>query len=215
MDRKVSEAEDRSAPEQGQKVAKSYYPSPSSSRATVLDQDGDQTLRRTIHNLFSAGSMLEELRVIMGESVGITGVQYQILMVIARLQHGTGVAIKDVAIELRVVPSHVTVEVGKLAARGFIEKLPNAADGRSVLLALTDKGIDAIERVTPFTCMINDGLFDGFSRQDFLTLGTLLNQFVSNAERTLATAVYKTDMASREGNTAKYSQHKTMVGEAT
>ena len=46
----------------------------------------------------------EELRVIMGESVGITGVQYQILMVIARLQHGTGVAIKDVAIELRVVP---------------------------------------------------------------------------------------------------------------
>ena len=215
MDRKVLEALDRTAPGQGQRVAKSYYPSPSSSRATVLDQDGDQTLRRTIHNLFSAGSMLEELRVIMGESVGITGVQYQILMVIARLQHGTGVAIKDVAIELRVVPSHVTVEVGKLAARGFIEKLPNAADGRSVLLALTDKGIDAIESVTPFTCMINDGLFDGFSRQDFLTLGTLLNQFVSNAERTLATAVYKTDMASREGNTAKYSQHKTMVGEAT
>ena len=215
MDRKVSEAVDRSAPEQGQKAAKSYYPSPSSSRATVLDQDGDQTLRRTIHNLFSAGSMLEELRVIMGESVGITGVQYQILMVIARLQHGTGVAIKDVAIELRVVPSHVTVEVGKLAARGFIEKLPNAADGRSVLLALTDKGIDAIEFVTPFTCMINDDLFDGFSRQDFLTLGTLLNQFVSNAERTLATAVYKTDIASREVNTADYSQHKTMVGEAT
>jgi hypothetical protein len=63
--------------------------------------------------------------------------------------------------------------------------------------------------------MINDGLFDGFSRQDFLTLGTLLNQFVSNAERTLATAVYKTDMASREGNTADYSQQKIMVGEAT
>ena len=85
MDRKVLEALDRTAPGQGQKVAKSYYPSPSSSRATVLDQDGDQTLRRTIHNLFSAGSMLEELRVIMGESVGITGVQYQILMVIARV----------------------------------------------------------------------------------------------------------------------------------
>ena len=215
MNRRVSEAVGRSAPEQGQKVAKSYHPSPSSSRATVLDPDGDQTLRRTIHNLFSAGSVLEELRVIMGEFLGITGAQYQILMVIARLQHGTGVAIKDVAIELRVVPSHVTVEVGKLAARGFIEKLPNAADGRSVLLALTDKGIDAIEFVTPFTCMINDGLFDGFSRQDFLTLGTLLNQFVSNAERTLATAVYKTDMASREGNTADYIQHKTMVGEAT
>ena len=136
-------------------------------------------------------------------------------MVIARLQRGTGVAIKDVAIQLRVVPSHVTVEVGKLATRGFIEKLPNAADGRSVLLALTDRGIHAIEIVTPFTCMINDGLFDGFSRQDFLTLVTLLDQFVSNADRTLATAVYKTDMASRERNTADYTQHKTMVGEAT
>ena len=214
MDRKVTEAAGDSVLEQGQEVAKRYHPSPSSSRATVLDGDGDQTLRRTIHNLFSSGSILEELRVIMGESLGITGVQYQILMVIARLQHETGVAIKDVAIQMRVVPSHVTVEVGKLATRGFIEKLPNAADGRSVLLALTDKGIDAIELVTPFTCMVNDGLFDGFSRQDFLTLGTLLDQFVSNAERTLATAVYKTDIAARERSAADNIQHKTMVGEA-
>ena len=214
MDRKVTEAEGDSVPEYGQEVAEHYHPSPSSSRVTVLDRDGDQTLRRTIHNLFSAGSMLEELRVIMGESLGITGVQYQILMVIARLQHATGVAIKDVAIQMRVVPSHVTVEVGKLATRGFIEKLPNAADGRSVLLALTDKGIDAIELVTPLTCIVNDGLFDGFSRQDFLTLGTLLDQFVSNAERTLATAVYKTDIAARDRNAADNAQHKKMVGEA-
>ncbi len=200
MDRKVTQASGDTALGKDPKSAMQYLPQPSSSRAEVLDRDGDHTLRRTIHNLFSAGSMLEELRVIMGESLGITGVQYQILMVIARLQQGTGVAIKDVAIQLRVVPSHVTVEVGKMATRGFVEKLPNEADGRSVLLALTDKGINAIEQVTPFTRKVNDGLFGGFSRQNFLTLGALLDQFVSNAEMTLATADYEMDMAARQKN---------------
>lgn len=215
MDRKVTQASGDTALGKDQKSAMQYLPQPSSSRAEVLDGDGDHTLRRTIHNLFSAGSMLEELRVIMGESLGITGVQYQILMVIARLQQGTGVAIKDVAIQLRVVPSHVTVEVGKMVTRGFVEKLPNEADGRSVLLALTDKGINAIEQVTPFTRKVNDGLFGGFSRQNFLTLGTLLDQFVSNAEMTLATADYEMDMAARQKNAEDHIQQKTMLGEST
>ena len=215
MDRKVTQASRDTPLGMVRTAAIGYHPQPSSSREAVLDGDGDQTLRRTIHNLFSAGRMLEELRVIMGESLGLTGVQYQILMVIARLQHGAGVAIKDVAIQLRVVPSHVTVEVGKLAMRGFIENLPNAADGRSVLLAITDKGIDAIEQITPFTRKVNDSLFDGFGRQDFLNLGTLLDQFVSNAETTLATAVFETDRAARQKNALGCIQQETTLGAST
>ena len=177
-----------------------YKPPLSSSLKAVLDKNSDRTLRRSIHNLFSVGSMLEELRGIMGEPIGLTGVQYQILMVVARLQEGKGVPIKEVAIQLRVVPSHVTVEVGKLTKRGFVEKLPNAEDRRSVLLALTEKGIQAVEQVTPVTSRVNDGLFDGFTKQDFQTLTKLMDRFVSNADRTLATAVYEKDMAGRRFN---------------
>ena len=198
----------------GQITPVGYRPSPSSSREALLDGDGDQTLRRTIHNLFSAGSMLEELRGIMGELLELTGVQYQILMVIARLQDMSGVTIKDVSIQLRVVPSHVTVEVGKMAKRGFIEKLPNASDGRSVLLALTDKGVNAIEQVTPFTRKVNDSLFEGFSRQDFLTLATLLGQFVSNAETTVATTIYQANIAAREQKSTDFVRQKIKLGDS-
>ena len=135
-------------------------------------------------------------------------------MVIARLQHGTGVAIKDVAIQL--VGGAVSCDRGGWQAgnRGFIEKLPIRRMVGLFCSALTDKGIDAIEFVTPFTCMINDGLSTVLAGRTF-DPGDVVDQFVSNADRTLATAVYKTDMASRERNTADYTQHKTMVGEAT
>ena len=174
-----------------------YSPPLSSSLETVLEDGSDQSLRRVIHNLFSAGSMLEELRSIMGERLGITGGQYQILMVISRLQGTRGVAIKEVALQLRVVASHITVEVGKLAKWGFVEKLPNDNDGRSVLIALTNRGIAAIETVTPTTRKVNDGLFDGFTRAEFQKLDGLLDYFVSNAEKTLATTLYEKEISER------------------
>ena len=77
-----------------------YKPSLSSSRKAVLDKDSDRTLRRSIHNLFSAGSMLEELRGIMGEPIGLTGVQYQILMVIARHARTLPLRVEKVADQL-------------------------------------------------------------------------------------------------------------------
>ena len=174
-----------------------YSPPLSSSLETVLEDGSDQSLRRLIHNLFSAGSMLEELRSVMGERLGITGGQYQILMVISRLQGTRGVAIKDVALQLRVVASHVTVEVGKLAKWGFVEKLPNESDGRSVLIALTKRGIAAIETVTAITRGINDGLFAGFTKTDFQKFDGLLDYFVSNAEKTLATTLYEKEISER------------------
>ena len=98
---------------------------------------------------------------------------------------------------MRVVASHITVEVGKLAKWGFVEKLPNDNDGRSVLIALTKRGIAAIETVTPTTRGINDGLFDGFTRADFQKLDGLLDYFVSNAEKTLATTLYEKEISER------------------
>ena len=169
----------------------------SSSLETVLEEGSDQSLRRVIHNQFSAGSMLEERRSIMGKRLGITGGQYQILMVISRLQGTRGVAIKDVALQLRVVVSHVTVEIGKLAKWGFVEKIPNENDGRSVLIALTKRGIAAIETVTPTTRGINDGLFDGFTKAYFQYFDGLLDYFVSNSEKTLATTLYENEISER------------------
>ena len=174
------------------------WPPLSSSLKNVLEDGSDRNLRRVIHNLFSVGSILEELRSIMGMHIGLTGGQYQILMVIARLQNGHGIAIKNVATQLRVVASHVTVELGKLAKWGFVEKVRDVHDGRSILVALTKKGVSAIEAVTPVTQSVNDGLFDGFAKSDFQKLDGLLEHFVCNAENTLSTALYEKEMAERQ-----------------
>ena len=146
------------------------WPPLSSSLKNVLEDGSDRNLRRVIHNLFSVGSILEELRSIMGMHIGLTGGQYQILMVIARLQNGHGIAIKNVATQLRVVASHVTVELGKLAKWGFVEKVRDVHDGRSILVALTKKGVSAIEAVTPVTQSVNDGLFDGLANAIIIRL---------------------------------------------
>jgi DNA-binding MarR family transcriptional regulator len=97
-----------------------------------------------------------------------------------------------------VVASHVTVELGKLAKWGFVEKVRDVHDGRSILVALTKKGISAIEAVTPVTQSVNDGLFDGFAKSDFQKLDGLLEHFVCNAENTLSTALYEKEMAERQ-----------------
>lgn len=176
-------------------VGAGYTPPASSTLESVLTDGSDAKLRRVIHNLLSAGDMLEDLRTVMGDRIGLTGGQYQILMAIARLQNGRGVPIKDVAAQLRVVASHVTVEVGKMVKLGFLEKLANAEDKRSVLVALTQKGCQSIDSVTSLTAAVNDGLFDGVSREDFQKFGQLLDKFVSNAESTLATTQFYKQMA--------------------
>jgi len=179
----------------------SYTPPLSASLDIVLLDGNDHELRRTIHNLFSTGQMLEELRAIMGDKIGLTGRQYQILMVIARGHDGRGVSIKEVASQLRVASSHVTVEVGKLVRIGYVHKIPNAEDRRSVLVALTAQGTLAIETVTPVTAEVNDGLFAGFSREEFNLFRDLLEKFTANADGTLATAHYQNSMESRRTGT--------------
>ena len=171
-----------------------FSASSSSSLDAVLDNGNDAALRQLIHSLFSAGEMLRECRGIMGEQIGLTGRQYQILMAIARLQNSRGVQIKELALELRVVQSHVTVEVGKLVGRGYLEKLPNAADRRSVLVALTAEGCRLIEDVTPMVRDINDDLFAGLTRDEFLTFKAILKKFVANAEGAVSTARYRIEM---------------------
>ena len=100
--------------------------------------------------------------------------------------------------QLRVVASHVTVELGKLTKWGFVEKVRDIHDGRSILVALTKKGVSAIEAVTPVTQSVNDGLFDGLVKSDFQKLDGLLEHFVCNAENTLSRALYEKEMAERQ-----------------
>jgi hypothetical protein len=64
-------------------------------------------------------------------------VQYEIFMIVRRFGAGTGISVGKVADRLHRSGAFTTIEAAKLAERGLIEKRPDPADGRKVLLAPT------------------------------------------------------------------------------
>ncbi len=62
----------------------------------------------------------------------------------------------------------------RLEDHGLAERAPNARDGRSHLLALTDKGRGVHERIMPLARAIEEELLAGFSESERLQLRTLL-----------------------------------------
>lgn len=155
------------------------------SRPELLIDGSDARFRELIYALFVTGRRFREAREAFGREMGITGPQYFILIGTAHQQDNGGASIRSLADYLHVAASHVTTEVNKLVERGLLQKQANPADGRSVLVSLTDAGRKALARLAPYRRHINDVLFDGFTAEEFQTLARLLDRFVGTTERAL------------------------------
>lgn len=162
-----------------------YTPPLSVSRPACLENGRDDRLRALLHALFVTAARFEDVRGAFGRRIGATGPQYTILAAIAEKQQGAGVGIRALADHLHVATSHITTEVNKLVALGLVEKRANPADGRGVLAQLTRAGEAALDRLGPFRREINDILFDGLNRADFLAVARLFERFLVNTERAL------------------------------
>lgn len=162
-----------------------YRPPISVTRAELLIDGGDDRFRQLIHALFVTGSRFQEVREAFGREIEVSGPQYFVLMAVARHHAAGGVGIGALADYLHVAAPHVTTEVGKLVDRGLLEKRPNPADRRRVLITLSTRGMAALEWLAPFRQHINNVLFEGFSREEFLTLARLLDRFLATTEHAL------------------------------
>jgi len=162
-----------------------YAPPLSVSRQTCLENGRDDRLRALLHALFVTAARFEDVRGAFGRRIGASGPQYTILAAIAERQGAAGVGIRALADHLHVAASHITTEVNKLAALGLVEKRANPADGRGVLVRLTRAGEAALDRLGPFRREINDILFDGIARAEFLVLARNFERFLVNTERAL------------------------------
>lgn len=156
------------------------------SRPDLLIDGSDARFRQLIYALFVTGTRFRDVREAFGREMGVTGPQYFMLIGTAHFQdRDGGASIGTLADYLHVAPSHVTTEVRKLAEKGLLEKRPNPRDGRGVLVSLTQAGEAALEKLAPYRQKINDILFDGFDREEFLTLARLMERFVGTTERAL------------------------------
>src|SRR5260370_35926955 len=95
------------------------------SRPALLVKGSDAEFRRLIHDLIAYGHRLDACRDAFAAIGGISGVQYEILMLVSRAE---GLAIGEVAARLNRSGAFITIEANKLVRRGVLGKASHAAE---------------------------------------------------------------------------------------
>ena len=162
---------------------------PSTTLDALLDKaGGDADFRKLIYGIFTMTVNFDRIRERMATALGLSGIQYHILMVIAELSPEDGVTVSTIAERLHTSGAYVTMESKKLMRRGFLDKRPNPKDGRSVLLHLTKEGREAIDSFTPHLQNINDELFDGMGPETFARFQEIVEHMTRTSARAADTA---------------------------
>src|SRR5687767_15939859 len=89
------------------------------SRAALLVEGSDGEFRQLIHDLIAYGHRLDACRDAFAAIIGVSGAQYEILMLVSRTD---GLAVGEVAARLHRSGAFITIEANKLVERGILDK---------------------------------------------------------------------------------------------
>jgi DNA-binding MarR family transcriptional regulator len=153
------------------------------SRAALLTRGSDEEFRRLIHDLIAYGHKLDACRDAFAAIAGISGAQYEILMLVSRTD---GLSVGEVAARMHRSGAFITIEANKLVAAGILEKASDPADGRRVLLRMNEKSVQLLERMAPYQRRVNDVLFEPLDAKRFRQLRTLAAELVACGDRAVA-----------------------------
>ncbi|MGH7905343.1 MAG: MarR family winged helix-turn-helix transcriptional regulator [Candidatus Binataceae bacterium] len=170
-------------------------------RPELLAGASDAAFRAMIHSLMSYARHIETIRDGFGKVAGLSGVQYEVLMSTYRLQGEGGVTVSELAKWLHLSGAFVTIETGKLTARGLLEKTTDSRDRRRVRVRLTAAGGKTLASLAPRQRQVNDVLFASLSPRDFQALGRILAGLLPCGER----AAHLMDFILKEAGTAPFA----------
>jgi DNA-binding MarR family transcriptional regulator len=165
---------------------KTYRPPLTISRKDFLVGGSDASFRSSIYTMVQCVSRLLACRDAFGRELDLTPSQFAVLMGVAHAQGEDGVTIRDLAEYVALAPTHVTTEVGRLEALGFLTKRQSDTDRRSVRVSLLPRAEAEIARVAPFVRVVNDTLFRGIDARSLATAHQVARQLVLNSETALA-----------------------------
>ena len=161
------------------------------SRPELLVHGSDAEFRNLVHDLLTFSYHMETCRDRFGAMVGLTGLQYEILMAVRRYQaEDGGISVGQVAARLRRSGAFITIETNKLVAKGILEKLDDALDRRKVLLRVSLLGRDLGRLLAPVQQQVNDVLFECLDRKGFERLRALASELVGCGDRATALIDY-------------------------
>jgi DNA-binding MarR family transcriptional regulator len=155
-------------------------------RGGLLTGKSDHGFREFLYNFFTVAERAQEVRRYLGERIGISGPQYNLMMAIAELQGREGVSVGRVAEYLHVAAPFVTTEAGKLVRMRYLRKANDAGDRRVSRLSVGPKGWAALRSLFPGLQEVNDAFFAGISQSEFAVLRECLGKLVENSEPVLA-----------------------------
>ncbi len=161
------------------------------SRSALLVAGSDEAFRGLIHDLMAYAHHLDACRDGFGAIIGLSGVQYEIFMIVRRFGiapegKSPGISVGEVAARLHRSGAFTTIEASKLVDRGVIEKRTDPADGRKVLLVLTAAGESLARTLAPYQRQVNDVLFDCIDKRRFEALSAMVRDMVDSGDRAVA-----------------------------
>jgi DNA-binding MarR family transcriptional regulator len=162
-----------------------YKPPLTISRSDFLRGGSDAAFREAIYALVQGAGRLLTCREAFGRSLKLTASQFAVLIGVAYQQGRDGVTVGRLSAHIALAPTHVTTEVGRLAARGLLIKKPSVSDRRSILVSLSRSGERAVAQVAPFVRAINDLLFDGISAKDLAIAKKVARALFRNSDHAL------------------------------
>ncbi len=112
-------------------------------------------------------------------SEGLFSGQHHIIIL---LKHSNGLTLSEVAKELGVTPATASVSVKRMEKAGFIKKLPDENDARTVRLYLTDKGEAVTENIKEKMDAQESRITNGLTAEERATLSALLDRVIENME---------------------------------
>jgi DNA-binding MarR family transcriptional regulator len=146
--------------------------------------DGTDTeFRHLINGLLPFAARLLSVRDGFGTIIGLTGIQYSLLVSVAHLSHGEAVTVNRLADHLHLSGAFVTIETGKLKKLGLIDKRSDPDDKRKMRLTMTSNGVKLLRELAVTQQRINNVLFEGVTKAEFKALCSVVDRLVANGDR--------------------------------
>jgi DNA-binding MarR family transcriptional regulator len=110
---------------------------------------------------------------------GLTHAQWAPLFLLSKGQASTLAALSR---EMQIDPGALTRTLDRLEAKGLCRRVRSTEDRRVSLLELTDQGREAAAKVPAVLSAVQNAYLQGFSRQEWVMLVSLLQRLWCNAE---------------------------------
>jgi MarR family transcriptional regulator, organic hydroperoxide resistance regulator len=160
------------------------------SKPELLVNGSDSQFRALLHGVLAFAARLQAVRDGFANLLGLTGIQYTILISIRHLQTEGDVTVGAIADQLHLSGAFVTTETGKLLRAGLITKIQDITDRRRMCLRVTPKGRDLLAELAPVQVQVNDVLFDFIGPEQVKELGGAIDRIVTCGGRAISLLDY-------------------------